>query len=148
VGKPPGLVDGGEATDQEIVMSTDSQRSISGIPEVAPDPAKDSIPVEHDPEVARRLKIRQAKIQQILGQRKPELIQAGVEAYKRDLPRLLAEKRHGQLVAYRGSEVVASAGTGRRLPKRLAKKGFTDRSELFIAGIGPLDIDEGDEPER
>ncbi|HZW35160.1 MAG TPA: hypothetical protein VFF52_30845 [Isosphaeraceae bacterium] len=129
-------------------MSTDSQRSVPGIEEVDPDPALDSIPVESDPEVARLLKIRQAEMQRILGQRKPELIQAGIEAYKRDRPRLLAEKRLGQLVAYRGSEVVAFAGTGRRLQKRHAKKGFTDRSELFIAGIAPLDIDEGDEPER
>jgi hypothetical protein len=129
-------------------MSTDSQRNVAGIGEGDSDPPMDSKCVEDDPELARLFKVREAAIQRILGQRKPELIQAGVEAYKRDLPRLLAENRYGQLVAYRGSEVVAFAATDRQLKKRLAKKGFTDRGELFITSIAPLDIDEDDEPER
>jgi hypothetical protein len=144
----PGFVHGGAATDQEGVMSTDSQKSVPGIGEVVPHSSRDSIPVEDDPELARLFKIREAEIQRILAQRKPELIQQGIEAYKRDLPRLLAEKRSGQLVAYRGSELVAFGATDRQLKKRLAKKGFTDRGELFIDVVAPLDIDEDDEPER
>jgi hypothetical protein len=129
-------------------MSTDSQRSVAGIGEAASDPRMHETRVEYDPEVARLFQVREAEIQRILGQRKPELIERGIEAYKSDLPRLLAEKRRGQLVAYRGSEVVTFAATDRQLRKRLAKKGFTDRSELFIACIAPLDIDDGDEPVR
>ena len=84
----------------------------------------------------------------ILAQENPELIQQGIEAYKRDLPRLLAENRYRQLVAYRGNELVAFGTTDRQLRKRLAKKGLTDRGELFITSIAPLEIDEDDDPER
>ena len=101
-----------------------------------------------DPELARLFQVREAAIQRILAHRKPELIQQGIEAYKRDLPRLLAENRYRQKVAYRGNELVAFGATYRQLQKRLAKKGFTDRGELFITSIAPLDIDEDDEPAR
>src|SRR5947199_5875321 len=128
-------------------MSTDSQRSVVGIGEVVSDPPVDSIRVEDDPELARLFELREAAIQRILGQEKPELIQQGIEAYKRDLPRLLAENRYRQKVAYRGNELVAFGATFRQLQKRLAKKGFTDRGELFMTCIAPLQIDEDDEPE-
>jgi hypothetical protein len=144
----PGLAHGETATDQEIVMSTDSQRSVAGIGEAASDPRMHETPLEDDPELARLLKIREAEIERLVAQRKPELIEQGIEAYKRDLPRLLAERRRGQLVAYRGNELVAFAPTYRRLEKRLAKKGFTDWGELFVMSIAPLDIDEDDEPAR
>jgi hypothetical protein len=98
----------------------------------------------YDPEMARLLRERQAEVERIAAQRKPELIQQGIEAYKRDLPRLLAENRFGQLVAYRGNELVAFGGSYRRLEKRLAKKGLTDWGELFVISIAPLDIDEDD----
>ena len=92
-------------------MSTDSQRSVVGIGEVVSDPPVDSIRVEDDPELARLLKVREAEIQRIVAQQKPELIQQGVEAYKRDLTRLLAENRYVQQVAYRGNELIAYAAT-------------------------------------
>jgi hypothetical protein len=129
-------------------MSTDSQRSAAGIGEAASDPPMHEPPVEYDPELARLFKEREAEIQRIVAQRKPELIQQSIEAYKRDLPRLLAENRLRQKVAYRGNEIVAFGATLRQLHKRLAKKGFTDRGELFITSIWPLDIDEDDDPER
>ena len=125
-------------------MSTDSQRSVAGIGEVAPDPTLHSARVEYDPELAQIFKEREAEIQRILAQQKPELIQQGVEAYKRDLPRLLAENRYRQLVAYRGNELIAFGATDRQLRKRLAKQGFTDRGGLFITSIAPLQIDEED----
>ncbi len=125
-------------------MSTDAQRDDVGNGEAASDPLMYEIPVEYDPELARIFKERDAAIQRILAQRKPELIEQGIEAYKRDLPRLLAENRYRQKVAYRGNELVAFGATLRQLKKRLAKKGFTDRGELFITCIAPLEIDEDD----
>ena len=129
-------------------MSTDSQRGIAGIGEVVSDPSLHATRVESDPELARLFQEREAEIQRILAQRKPELIQQGIEAYKRDLPRLLAENRYRQLVAYRGNELVACGATYRQLQKRLAKKGFTNWGELFIESVAPLEIDEDDEPQR
>ena len=129
-------------------MSTDSQRDVAGIGEVVSDPPMHSTPVESDPELARLFKEREAAIRRILARRKPELIQQGIEAYKRDLPRLLAENRYRQEVAYRGNELVAFGATFRQLEKWLAKKGFTDRGELFMTSFAPLDIDEDDESAR
>jgi hypothetical protein len=88
---------------------------------------------------------RQAEIERIVAQRNLPLIQAGIEAYKRDVPRLLSENRHRQLVAYRGSELVAFGRTRRQLRRRLEKKGFTNRGDLFITSIAPLDIDEDED---
>ena len=119
------------------------QRQVAGIREAVSDPPSDCTPIECGTDVDdRRAKDREAAIQRILAQRKPELIQEGVEAYKRDLPRLLAENRYRQLVAYRGNEPVAFARSHRQLQKRLTKAGFTDRGELFITSIAPLEIDE------
>jgi len=129
-------------------MSTDSQRSAAGIGEAVSDPPLHSTRVEYDPELARLFQEREAEIQRILAQQKPELIQQGVEAYKRDLPRLLAENRYLQQVAYRGNELVAVAATRRQLRKQLATKGFTDNGELFLTTIAPLEIDEEDDLER
>lgn len=129
-------------------MSIDSPSTIPGTGEAASVPPGESMPVVDDPELARLFQIRQAEIQRVLDQRKPELIQAGIETYKRDLSRLLGENRRGQLVAYRGSELVAFGPTYRQLEKRLAKRGFTDRGELFIDVVAPLDIDEDDEREH
>jgi hypothetical protein len=126
-------------------MSTDSQEGVAGNGEAVADSPLDLPPVENDPELARMFKQREVEIQRILAQRNPELIEQGIEAYKRDLPRLLAENRYRQKVAYRGNELVAFGATLRQLKKRLAKKGFTNRGELFITCIAPLDIDEGDE---
>jgi hypothetical protein len=49
------------------------------------------------------------------------------------------------LVAYRGDELVAFGATFRQIKKRLAKKGFTNRGEVFITSIAPLDVDVDDE---
>jgi hypothetical protein len=129
-------------------MSTDSGKGVAGIGDGVSDRPMDSIRFEDDPELARLFKVREAEIQRILAHRKPELIQQGIEAYQRDLPRLLAENRYRQKVAYRGKEVVAFGATFRQLEKRLAKKGFTDWGELFVTSIAPLEIDEDDDPER
>ena len=129
-------------------MSTDSQRDVAGIDEAFSDPLMHETPVEYDPELARIFKEREAEIQRIVAQRNPELIQQGIETFKRDLPRLLAQNRYRQLVAYRGNELIAFGVTDRQLKRRLAKKGFTNRGELFITCIAPLEIDEDDEPER
>ncbi len=104
--------------------------------------------VEYDPELDRLFKEREAVLDRILAQRKPELIQQGIDAYLRDLPRLLAENRYLQHVAYRGNEMVAIAPTDRKLWKKLEKLGLTDRGEIFETVVEPLDIDEGDEIQR
>jgi hypothetical protein len=129
-------------------MSTDSQKGITGIGEVVADPPMDSTEVEYDPEIARLLREREAEVERIVARQNRALIQQGVEAYLRDLPRLLAENRDRQMVAYRGNELVAFGASYRQLRKRLAKKGITDWGELFVTSIAPLEIDEDDEPER
>jgi hypothetical protein len=129
-------------------MSTDSQKGVGGVGEVISDPPMPSAPVEYDPELARLFTEREAAIQRILARRNPELRKQGIEAYQRDLPRLLAEKRERQKVAYRGNEIVALGATFRQLEKRLAKQGFTDWGELWVTSISPLEIDEDDDPER
>ena len=129
-------------------MSTDSQQDVAGTGETVADSPMHETEVEYDPEMARLLRERQSEVERIVAQRKPELIRQGIEAYKRDLPRLLAENRYRQLVAYRGNELVAFGATDRQLEKRLAKKGFTDWGELYVDVIAPLEIDEDDQPER
>ena len=129
-------------------MATDSQKDVAGVGQVVSDPPMPSAEVEYDPELARMFKEREAEIQRILARENRELIQQGIEAYKRDLPRLLAENRERQKVAYRGNEIVGFGATFRQLKKRLAKKGFTDWGELFMTSIWPLDVDEDDEPAR
>ncbi len=129
-------------------MSTDSQKTAEAIGDAVSVPPGYYRSYKYDPELARLLKERQAEVERIVAQRKPELIQQGIEAYKRDLPRLLAENRYRQLVAYRGNDLVAFGVSDRQLRRRLAKKGFTDRGELFITSIAPLDVDEDDELDR
>jgi hypothetical protein len=101
--------------------------------------------VEFDPELDRMMRERAAEVERIVARRKPELIRQGIDAYKRDLPRLLAEKRYLHHVAYRGNEMVAIAPTSRKLWKKLEKLGLTDRGELFETVVAPPEIDEGDE---
>jgi hypothetical protein len=136
------------ATDQEVVMATNSEKGVAGVGEVVSDSSIHAIEDEYDPELARLFKEREAAIQRILARRDPELRKQGIAAYQRDLPRLLAENRERQKVAYRGNEIVAFGATFRQLEKRLAKKGFTDWGELWVTSISPLEIDEDDEPER
>ena len=98
--------------------------------------------------MARLLREREAEVQRVLARQNRELIQHGLEAYLRDLPRLLAENRLRQLVAYRGNELVAFGASYRQLRRRLAKKGITDWGELYVDCVAPLEIDEEDELER
>jgi hypothetical protein len=129
-------------------MSTDSQKTAAGIGDAVPVPSGYYTYYKYDPELARLLKEREAEVERIVAQRKPELIQQGIEAYKRDLPRLLAENRYLQQIAYRGNELVAIAATRHQLRKKLAKQGLTDWGELFTMTIAPLEIDEDDDLER
>jgi hypothetical protein len=126
-------------------MSIDSRRGAVGMGEVVSDPPAHPTQDGYDPELDRLFKEREAKLDRILAQRNPELIQKGIEAYLRDLPRLLAENRYLYHVAYRGNEMVAIAATDRKLWKKLEKLGLTDLGEIFETVVEPLDIDEGDE---
>jgi len=127
-------------------MSIDSQKASAGIREAVSEASESSAPDGRSTDLFdRQVQARQARIQQILAQRKPELIQQGVEAFKRDLPGLLAENRYRQHVAYRGNELVAIAATSRQLSKKLAKLGFTDMGEMFTMPVAPLEIDEDDD---
>ena len=126
-------------------MSTDSQRGAVGKGEIISDPRMHSLRVGCDPDLELLFKERDAAIQRVLARQKPELIQQGVDAYLRDLPRLLAENRYLQQVAYRGNELVAIAATSRELWKKLEKQGCTDIGELFLTTVAPLEIDEEDD---
>jgi hypothetical protein len=126
-------------------MSIDSRRGAVGIGEVVSDPPAHPTQDGCDPELERLMKERAAEVERIVARQKPELIQKGIEAYQRDLPRLLAENRYRQHVAYRGNEMVAIAATERKLWKKLEKLGLTDMGELYTTIVAPLDIDEEDE---
>jgi hypothetical protein len=139
------LLRGGVATAPGSVISSDSQRVASRIGESASDSSPQSTQEGRDPELDRIMKEREAELERFLARQKPELIQQGIEAYKRDLPLLLAEKRYLNHVAYRGNEMVAIAPTNRKLWKKLEKLGLTDRGEIFETVVEPLDIDEDDE---
>jgi hypothetical protein len=128
---------------EEAIMATDSRRGTPDIAESVPDQPSQPAGSEHDVPLASPVsKEREAEIKRIVSQRNLPLIEEGVEAYKRDLPQLLSENRYRQLVAYRGSELVAFGSTHRQLRRRLEKKGFTNRGELFIISVAPLEIDE------
>ena len=116
-------------------MSTGSRKGTARDGEVIPGPPMHSTRAGCDPDLDQLIKDRQAEIQRIVARRKPELIQQGIEAYKRDLPRLLAENRYLQHVAYRGNEMVAIAASSRQLDKKLAKLGLMDMGELFTMPI-------------
>jgi hypothetical protein len=127
-------------------MSADSRQVVPGIKGLAPDPLPERAEFEDGlPQVSPISEERRAEIERIVAQRNLPLIQEGIEAYKRDLPWLLSENRYRQLVAYRGTEPVAFGRTHRQLRRRLEKKGLTDRGELFITSIAPLDIDEDED---
>jgi hypothetical protein len=126
-------------------MSSNSQRVAVGIGDVVSDPPSPPTEEGCDPDWDRLFKERDEAIQRMLAGRKPEVIQQGVEAYKRDLPRLLSENRYLQHVAYRGNEMVAIAVTHRQLWKRLRKLGLSDTGELYTTVVAPLQIDEDDE---
>ena len=99
------------------IMATDSSQVTPGIEGIAPDPSPGRPVIEQDvPFVSPISAVRQAEIERIVAQRNPELIDAGIEAYKRDLPRLLSENRYRQLVAYRGKELVAFGRKRRQSP--------------------------------
>jgi hypothetical protein len=127
-------------------MSADSQQVVPGIKGRAPDPLPEGAEFEDGlPPVSPISPEWQAEIERIVAQRNLPLIQEGIEAYKRDLPRLLSENRYRQLVAYRGTEPIAFGRTRRQLRRRLEKKGFTNWGELFITSIAPLDVDEDED---
>jgi hypothetical protein len=128
-------------------MSTDSQSVVAWSGKALPDPrASAGRDGGRADAFERQVQERNAAVQQILAQQKPELIQQGVEAYKRDLPRLLADNRYLQQVAYRGNELVAIAATWRQLSRKLRQKGLEAIGELFTITVAPLEPDEEDEP--
>ncbi|MGP0069271.1 MAG: hypothetical protein ACLQGP_37430 [Isosphaeraceae bacterium] len=140
-----GFARGGAATDPKGEMSTDSQRVAVGVG--AGNSGLHTYPtrVGCDPELDRLMKERAAEIERIVARRKPELIQQGIDAYQRDLPRLLAENRYLHHVAYHGNAMVAIAATERKLWKKLEKLGLTDMGELYTTVVAPLQIDDEDE---
>jgi hypothetical protein len=124
-------------------MATDSQQVTSGTGEVAPDRSPGRAGIEEDLSFVSPIsEERRAEIERIVSQRNILLIEAGIEAYKRDLPRLLSENRHRQWVAYRGSELVAFGSSYRRLRRKLEKMGYTNIGEFFLSDVAPLQIDE------
>jgi hypothetical protein len=128
---------------EEAIMATDPQQATPGATDIDPDPTSPPAQIEHDSSFISPIsKERQAEIERIVSQRNLPLIEAGVEAYKRDLPRLLSENRYQQWVAYRGSELVAFGSSYRRLRKKLEKMGFTHMGEFFMINVAPLELDD------
>jgi hypothetical protein len=127
----------------KVTMATDSQQVTSSIGGVAPDPSPGRAGIAQDLSLVSPIsEERQAEIERIVSQRNMPLIEAGIEAYKRDLPRLLSENRYRQWVAYRGSELVALGSSYRRLRRKLEKMGYTNMGEFFLSDVAPLQIDE------
>lgn len=127
-------------------MATDSHQITPGLEDIGHDPA--ALPGQfgqRDSSFNPNSKERQAEIDRIVSKRNLPLIEAGIEAYKRDLPRLLSENRYRQWVAYRGSELVAFGSTRRQLRRRLEKMGFTNMGEIFWTTVAPLEIDEDED---
>lgn len=85
---------------------------------------------------------REAEIRAILGRRDDAQIEEGVQAFKEQLSDLLARGYYLYLVAYRGRDRAAIATTRRKLNAKLKRKGYTNRGELFITAVSPLDTDE------
>ena len=107
------------------IMATDSRQVTPGVKDVHPDQSSHPAHIEQDiSSVSPISKERQAEIDRIVSQQNMPLIEAGIEAYKRDLPRLLSENRYQQWVAYRGAELVALASTRRRLRRMLEEEGI------------------------
>lgn len=127
-------------------MATDSQQVTTGLETVGRDRSAQTGQIEQDITFPSPIsKDRQEAIDRIVSQRNLPLIEAGIEAYKRDLPRLLSENRYRQWVAYRGAELVAFGSTRRQLRKRLEKRGLTNLGEIFRISVAPLEIDEDED---
>jgi hypothetical protein len=129
-------------------MATDSQQVTPGLGNIGRDQSAQPGQIGQDIQsVSPNSKERHAEIDRILSQRNLPLIEAGIETYKHDLPRLLNENRYQQWVAYRGSEQVAFGSTYRRLRKALEKLGFANMGEFFMTNVAPLEIDEDESDE-
>ena len=127
----------GEATDWEGEMFTDSQRHAVGTGEAVswsrpcPPRALGGSTDLFDREVQEY----QAELQRMLAKKKPELIRQESKLDQCDLPRLLAENRYLQQVAYRGNEMVAIASSRRQLWKKLRKLGLAETGELYTTVV-------------
>ncbi len=124
-------------------MATDSQQVTPGLETIGRDQSARPEQLGQDTSSFNpNSKERQAEIDRIISQRNLPLIEAGIEAYKRDLPRLLSENSYRQWVAYRGGELVAFGSSRRELRRKLEKKGFNIMGEIFRICVAPLEIDE------
>jgi len=82
----------------------------------------------------------QAEMKRLLVQPGAQTIQEGVEAYRHELPTLLANRQAHKVIAYRGSKRLAIAETREALLERLKEKGISEATEgLYIKKIRPLD---------
>lgn len=100
---------------------------------------KDDMKIHKILEERRR---RRAAVEQSLEGQDDALIDQGIEAYKRDRKRLLAERKEDQLVAYRGDQQLAVAPTYEKLQRLLHKRGTTDEGGLFITHVVPGEEEE------
>ena len=91
---------------------------------------------------------REAAIECTISRENRTLIEEGIAAYKRELPKLIAARKECQKVAYKGTERVGIAPTYRELERLLKKKGFADERELFITSIAPMEGVEQDSHSR
>ncbi len=66
---------------------------------------------------------------------RPALGLLALETFRRDLPRLMAE-RPGQWVAYHGDKLIGFAATGRELYQQCLRRGL-DGQEYLVGRIAP-----------
>jgi hypothetical protein len=82
-------------------MATDSQQVSRDAGGIVPDASSPPAHLEQDPPFVSPIsEERRAEIERIVSRRNMPLIEAGIEAHKRDLPRLLSEGRYRQWVAW------------------------------------------------
>jgi hypothetical protein len=85
----------------------------------------------------------EAELVRLLAEPHAETIREGIEAYKRDLPKLLADHQEQNVVAYRGSTRLGIAPTRESLVAQLRKQGIReDEGGLYIKKVRDLDDDD------
>ncbi len=82
---------------------------------------------------------RARTMSRLLAGRDAARVNRAIEAYRRDLPRLLSMHRERHVVAYDGDRLVAIAPTRNELMQRLRDAGHVETHALFFKIVRSLD---------
>ena len=86
------------------------------------------------------------EMRRLLAEPTAEIVRQGIEAYKRDLPKLLAKGEEQNLVAYHGEKRLGIAATREVLLTELEKGGILESEPgLYIKKIRRPDDDDNDQ---